>query len=94
MNCLTYAFGKWLREGGYVLMRRSRLAEEFGIVSKWHVIRLVPHFLHRGYDHVVTQYTASEDQKIKDKQRGLFMTWINLWNFDGVIIGDDKKAEA
>jgi len=92
MNCLTYAFNKWLREGGYLLMRKSKLAEEFGIKSKWHPVSWVPHFLHRDKNHVVTQYTATDEQRAANQKRGVLKTWINLWNFEGEIIGDDKKG--
>jgi hypothetical protein len=90
MNCLTYAFGKWLREGGYLLVRRSKLAEEFGITSKLHPASWVPHFLHRDHNHVVTQYTATDWQRTCNQQRGLFRTWLTLWHFKGVVVGDDK----
>ena len=92
MNCLTYAFGKWFREGGYVLMRASRLAGEFGVTSKWHPASWVPHFLHRDMNHVVTQFTATDIQRALNHKRGLFLTWISLWSFDGEVIGDDKKV--
>lgn len=37
MRCLTYALGKWAREGGYLVIRRSRWG--------W-----FPHFLHLSAD--------------------------------------------
>ena len=92
MNCLTYALNKWLREGGYLLVRQSRLAREFGITSNWHPASWVPHFLHRAKDHTVTQFTATDEQRERNKQRGLFRTWLTLWHFNGEIVGDDERT--
>jgi hypothetical protein len=89
-NCLSYALMKWLREGGTFMARRSYLAREFGITSKWHPVYWVPHFLHRDKQLNVTQFTVTEEQRMRNKKRGCFLTWITLWHFDGHVIGDDK----
>ena len=89
-NCLTYALMKWLREGGYLMMRRSHLAREFGITNKWHPASWVPHFLHRDKQHNVTQYTVTDEHRVKEKEHGLFWAWSRLWTFDGHVTGDDK----
>lgn len=89
MNCFTYAVGKWMNEGGYILMRRSQLRLMFPR-PWWHPVNLVPHFLHRGWDHVVTQYVPTAEQKQKHLKDGLWRAWLDLWHFDGEVIGDDK----
>ena len=89
-NCLTYALMKWLREGGYLMMRRSALASEFGITSKWHPASWVPHFLHRDKQHNITQFTVTDEQRVANQKRGWFRTWLSIWHFNGHVIGDDK----
>jgi hypothetical protein len=91
VNCLSYALKKWTHEGGYLLIRRSKLGQEFGITSHWHPISWVPHFLHRDHNHIVTQYTATEWQRAYNQKRGLFRTWVMLWHFHGAVIGDDER---
>lgn len=91
MNCLTYAVSKWLREGGYLLIRRSHFAEVVGIENKWNPLYWIPHFLHRSKDKIITQYTPTESQKRKDKQKGLFAAFFSLFHFEGEIIGDDEE---
>ncbi len=83
-NCLTYALGKYLREGGYLLVRQSLAARMFG-VSHWSPIRLVPHFLHMTEDGVVTQYVPTEEQ-IERHSRNLVLFWLSLWHFDGRVV--------
>ena len=88
-NCLTYALGMWLKEGGYILIRRSLFIKEFANAGKYHPARLVPHFLHRSKSMVVTQYVPSEKSAETMKSLSAFRKWLRLWNFDGVIAGDD-----
>jgi hypothetical protein len=95
MNCLTYAVGKWLKEGGYLIVRRSRIGDQFGVKSNWHPIRWIPHFMHRSKTHEVTQYVPTPRQVEIDIERGvlktLLMGWLTLWRGGGHIIGDDPK---
>jgi hypothetical protein len=92
-NCLNYAVGKWWREGGYVLVRRSFIAKECGIESLWHPASWVPHFLHRTKDHVITQFVPTKAQRDRNYKRGiwptLFISWLTLWWHEGEIVGDD-----
>jgi len=93
-NCLTYAVGMWLRYGGYLLIRKSRFVEEFGAVSRWHPAHLVPHFLHRSKDHMITQYTVTEEARIASRGHSGFRKWLKLWHFEGVIMGDDERVSS
>ena len=94
-NCLTYVLGKIRaerkagRRGGYILIRRSYLARDFGITNRWHPASWVPHFLHRDQDGNITQYTPTPEQLVRDKADGLFITWLRLWKFAGMVTGDD-----
>ena len=90
MNCLTYALGKWWAEGGYLLIRRSVLARDFGVKSKWHPASWIPHFLHRSKGHVVTQYLPTAEQRLVNAKRGLLRSGLGLWSFDGKVTGDDN----
>lgn len=49
-NCLFYAFKKYRRYGGYILMRKSNY-------GWW------PHFLHMTKDGKITQYTLSRKKR-------------------------------
>lgn len=89
MNCLTYALSKWLDEGGYILVRKSRLRLLFPR-PWWHPVHLVPHFLHRDWNKVVTQYVPTADQDARHLKAGLWLAWLELWSFDGEVIGDDQ----
>ena len=91
-NCLTYALCMWMRFGGYLLVRKSRFIEEFNNPSCWHPAHLVPHFLHRSTDHVVTQYLPTAEDKAASQHQGAFVKWLKLWHFNGEIVGDDKKG--
>jgi hypothetical protein len=99
MNCLTYVIRKAIQErragrrGGYLIMRRSNLAKEFGITNPRHPASWVPHFLHKDQDRNVTQYVPTPEQRRTNHHRGLFKTWLNLWRFDGVVVGDDDPDE-
>jgi hypothetical protein len=93
MNCFTFAFWKWVREGGYLMIRRSQLPKLFGITSKWHPAMWVPHFLHRTHDKVVTQYVPTDEQKAEHRRVGVLRAWLDLWHFKGKVIGDDHHEE-
>ena len=99
MNCLTYTISKAIEErragrrGGYILMRRSYLARLYGITNRLHPVQLVPHFMHRDQDGNVTQYVPTAAQKREFIQQGLFQTWLRLWHFDGIVVGDDDPTE-
>lgn len=98
MNCLIYVLRKIRtertagRRGGYILIRRSYLARDFGITNPWHPASWVPHFLHRDQHGVVTQYQPTEHQKWLNKHAGLFRVWLNLWSFEGEVTGDDEPG--
>lgn len=66
-NCFTYVIGKMKNEGGYILIRPSRLNQEYNITSNWHPMSCLPHFLHKSNDGVVTQYTVSDKQLTTDQ---------------------------
>lgn len=87
-NCLTYAVSKYIKEGGYILMRRSLFSEDFDL-SKWHPLYWMPHFLHRSKDKVITQYSPTDKQRSIFKERGIWYTWLHLWHIQGYIRGDD-----
>lgn len=88
VNCLLYAVRKLWKEGGYLLIRRSRFGEDFGLTKK-HPLYYIPHFLHRDLDKNVTQYVPTEKQKIINQKRGPWLSWLNIWKFEGKVIGDD-----
>lgn len=79
---------KWIDEGGYVIVRQSQLAAMFPR-PWWHPVHLVPHFLHRSWDHKVTQYVPTAAQKAEHLRIGLWRAWLDLWRFDGEVVGDD-----
>lgn len=90
MNCLSYALDKWKNDGGYLLVRRSHFARDFGIESKWHPVYWVPHFLHRSNAGVVTQYSPTQAQRERFKRRGPWSVVIQvLFHFEGEVVGDD-----
>lgn len=96
-NCLTYAVGKWRREGGYILIRRSFAWELFGCedVPWWHprrLVWLVPHFLHRDYLGRVTQYVPTAEQ-VRQHRTCLPCFWLSLWHFDGEVIEGNGVVE-
>lgn len=92
-NCLTYAFRTWVREGGYLLCRRSMAGAKFGIRSKWHPVSWVPHFLHMSREGVITQYVPTEAQ-VEEHAGDLFKFWLALWHFDGRVITGDFECRA
>lgn len=83
-NCLTYATGKWQREGGYLVIRRSRAAARFGIKSRLHPVYWVPHFLHMSPDGVITQYVPPEAM-VHEHSMSLWKFWLALWHFHGEV---------
>ena len=87
-NCLTYAVSQYMKNGGYLVMRKSQFAETIG-AGRWHVAHLVPHFLHMDSDKRITQYVPTEDQKLEMAQKGAFCQWLALWHFDGCVVEDD-----
>lgn len=87
-NCLTYAVGQWRREGGYLLIRRSRLAVAFRL-PHWHPLWWVPHFLHMSPTGRITQYRPSEEQSRVDCAANHWWAWVRLWHFDGEIVEGD-----
>jgi hypothetical protein len=87
-NCFTYALEKWISEGGYLLIRKSHLSDEFNL-TKWNPLYWVPHFLHRSKDKVITQYSITEEQRVIDRQKGPLYAFLHLWNLKGHTIGDD-----
>jgi len=89
-NCLTYALGMWLKHGGYLLIRKSRFVDEFPGANWWHPAHLVPHFLHRSKEMVITQYLPTDADRAASVKLGAFRRWLKLWHFDGHITGDDK----
>lgn len=87
-NRLSYAFGKWRRDGGYIIVRRSLAASKFGIRSRWHPVYWVPHFLHMSKEGTITQYVPSE-RKVEEHQGNVWRFWLDLWHFEGcVVVGD------
>ena len=99
MNCLTYVLRKGAaerragRRWGYLIIRRSRLAADFGISNPWHPAMWVPHFLHRDQFHHVTQYMPTAKQRAINAQRGLWRSWLGLWRFEGDIRSDDNVLD-
>ena len=88
-NCLIYAVRKRLFEGGEILFRRSHMAERFGITAKWHLVKLVPHFLHKDKEGNITEFLPTEETLARDFKRGVFLTLIfrifTFWIFKGRI---------
>lgn len=82
-NCFTYVINKMKNEDGYILIRRSRLNQEYNISSKWHPISWLPHFLHRSVDGVITQYTITEEQLKADHSSS--MTYIIKYLFGSIL---------
>ncbi len=87
-NCFTYAFGMWLKTGGYLMIRKSEFIKEFPNASRWHPAHLIPHFLHRSDDRVVTQY-----KPINAGPPSAFRKWLRLWHFEGKVVGDDDVGQ-
>ena len=79
----------WIRHGGYLLIRKSRFIDEFPGASHWHLANLVPHFLHRSKDKVITQYLPTDADRAKAAKMGGFRRWLKMWHFDGYVAGDD-----
>ena len=93
-NCLTYALGMWLREGGYIRMRRSMIARLHG-VGKWHVFNLVPHFLHESKAGRLTQLVRTDAENARAKRLGPLLDWLWLWHFTGKVVeGDINYQES
>jgi hypothetical protein len=88
-NCLSYAFNKFRKEGGYLLVRKSGISRLHG-VSKKHILNLVPHFLHMDYTGKITQLTRTEEENNRAKKAGPWKDWMWLWNFKGRVIEGDK----
>ncbi len=89
-NCLTYALGMMIRQGGYIRMRRSMLVKLHGL-GPWHIFNLVPHFLHESKDGRITQLVRTDEENAKAKALGPWYDWLWLWSFSGRIIEDDKN---
>jgi hypothetical protein len=91
-NCLTYALGKFIREGGYLVMRKSHIASFHG-VGRYHPFHLVPHFLHMDRKGAVTQLGRTPEEQKKAKELGPLLDWMWLWHFEGhIITGDDDDV--
>jgi hypothetical protein len=74
-------------------MRRSEFAKAFGINNPWHPASWVPHFQHKDQDGKVTQYVPTAAQKQENQARGMWKTWLGLWRFDGIVVGDDDPDQ-
>lgn len=88
-NCLSYALSRLFAEGGSIIIRRSRIRRMFPR-PRWHPVNWIPHFLHRSRQLVITQYVPTREQMARHYRMGLWLAWLDLWRFDGEIIGDDK----
>jgi len=88
-NCFVYALRKWWAEGGSIIIRRSQLAAMFPR-PRWHPVNWVPHFLHRARCLKITQFVPTEQTKERHKRGGLIRAWLELFWFEGQVIGDDK----
>jgi len=91
-NCLAYALRKWATEGGSIIIRRSQLANMFPR-PKWHIVNWIPHFLHRTRCLVITQFVPTARTKERHLKIGLLRAWLDLWSFEGEVIGDDKPRQ-
>jgi hypothetical protein len=89
-NCLTYAISMWIKHGGYIKMRKSLIAELHGC-GKYHILNLVPHFLHQTREGKVTQLVRTKEENIKAKKFGPFLDWLWLWHFNGEIVEEDVQ---
>lgn len=95
-NCLSYAWKQQEAVGGYILIRKSELADRHG-VAWWHPFHLVPHVLHQTWDGDITHYAPKPEQVKRMLDRGPWLDWQWLWQFDGVVLkGDEcwKRREA
>jgi len=94
VNCLTYAIKQYRKHGGYIAMRRSKIAEMRGS-PKWSPLWLVPHFLWIDRNGHAWQYVplAQTDEWML-KSNGLW-AWTYLWSFKGrVVSGDDYYGKT
>lgn len=96
-NCLTYALGRWVTRGGYIVVRRSLAFELFDCARLpwWHIRRavwLVPHFLHRDYSGRLTQYVPTHEQ-VQTHKHNIWRFWLSLWHFRGQVIEGDLVCE-
>jgi hypothetical protein len=96
-NCLSYVICKAYQDykkyknPGYILIRLSNFKDDFGITSPWNPFFWVPHFLHRDYKHQITQFIPTIEQRNLNKKQGIFLAWLSLWRFQGIIAGDDER---
>jgi len=88
-NCFVYALRKWWAEGGSIIIRRSQLAAMFPR-RRYHPVNWIPHFLHRTRCLKITQFVPTAKAKERHLKIGLLRAWLDLWSFEGEVIGDDK----
>lgn len=88
-NCLNYAL--WVQHtfGGYLLIRRSQLADMYALPS-WHPIRWVPHFLAQPYFRQPTHLGPTVEQRDRDSAAHWSVFWLRLWRIPRprIIVGD------
>lgn len=91
-NCWSYAFRRVVKDGGYLMARRSHSADEIG-AGKTSARWWLPHFLHMDRSGRVTQYRPTEDELDIQNSRW-WRFWMRLPHFSGeVVTGDDKKEQ-
>ena len=50
-------------------------------------------FLYRARCLEITQFVPTEAIKERHKLLGLWRAWLDLWSFEGEVIGDDKPRQ-
>lgn len=59
-------------------------------VSKWHLLNLVPHFLHETQDGEVTQLVPNDEEEANVRKRGPWAEWLMLLHFKGKVVSGDE----
>ena len=93
-NCMTWAVRRWAIDGGTLLIRRSLFAdnllnEAFRTGFGYWLASWVPHFAWADEHGIVHQYTHKPEDKLEWQRKGLFMAWLWLWVYDGIVVLGD-----
>lgn len=88
-NCLNYAL--WVQQtyGGYLIIRRSQIADMYALPS-WHPMRLVPHVMAQPYFREITHLAPTVEQRERDSAKHWIRFFLRLWRIPRarIIVGD------
>lgn len=88
-NCATYALWVWATWGGYLLIRRSQIADLYAL-GRGHLMSWVPHLLAQPYGRPITHLGPSWQQREQDSARHWLVFWWRLWRIPDprIYVGD------